>query len=528
MVNLMSNPKHQYRIAVLLPTRGRTTALSRSLESLISTAQDLASVQFMLGFDSDDDTGKEYFMQQVRPALDQQGVNYTALMFEPLGYARLNEYVNQLAAASDADWLFFWNDDAVMQTAGWDAEISSHTGRFQLLAVRTHRDHPYSIFPIVPHGWFEALQGCLSPHHLTDAWLSQQAYMLDILERIDVHVVHDRFDLTGNNNDDTFQQREIFEGNPSNPRDFHHPTWTQRRLNDTERLALYMQQQGLDTTWWENVKKGTQDPWEKLKLNDTNGQMMQFKMDQNNQPVIEKDPNKLYEFDYFYASDGINSWRSRSLKFGDAMAGLCYAHGITWDQLVAEFPAVFEHDANGRGESLSTSLVQQQMDFLSREAQRRPQRVLEIGGGRGEVATVLKHMGTDVVSVEMCPQAAKWYSITAYHYFGQDFTPVVPISRPIEEIIGELDLGQFDTILLVESLEHIPASSFDPVWQAITKQFHGRFIVVNWPDYHPIWVGRDASPQEHCRRVDDELYDFWSSQAQKVWTRKGSHIVLDF
>jgi hypothetical protein len=81
---------------------------------------------------------------------------------------------------------------------------------------------------------------------------------------------------------------------------------------------------------------------------------------------------------------------------------------------------------------------------------------------------------------------------------------------------------------MVESLEHIPQEAFDPVWLAIRQQFRGRFIVVNWPDYHPIWVGRDASPQEHCRLVDDALYDDWSQQAHSVWTRRGSHLVLDF
>jgi len=252
---------------------------------MIESAHDLKSVQFLLGFDRDDTVGKTHFMEQVRPWLLEKNVNYKALVFEPMGYARLHEYVNRLATQSDADWLFFWNDDAVMQTLGWDTEITARTGQFRLLSVRTHRDHPYSIFPIVPREWFDILGDYLSPHSLTDAWLSQQAYMLNILERIDVHVSHDRFDLTGNNNDSTYQEREVFEGNPSNPKDFHHPAWAQKRITDTDRLAAHMRELGLDTTWWENVKSGTQDPWQKLKENDTHGQMMQFKLDSSGRPV---------------------------------------------------------------------------------------------------------------------------------------------------------------------------------------------------------------------------------------------------
>jgi hypothetical protein len=180
-----------------------------------------------------------------------------------------------LASASDADWVVFWNDDAIMDTSGWDREIAKYTGQFKLLAFHTHRDHPYSIFPIVPRQWFDLL-GYLSPHQISDGWLSQQAYMLNIWERIEVHVTHDRHDLTGNNKDEIFDNRPMLEGNPNDPRDFHHPSWSQRRTFDCERLATYMKSIGLDTTWWENIKRGTQDPWEKLKINDVNQQMKQY------------------------------------------------------------------------------------------------------------------------------------------------------------------------------------------------------------------------------------------------------------
>jgi len=47
---------------------------------------------------------------------------------------------------------------------------------------------------------------------------------------------------------------------------------------ECEKLAKYMQSQGISTEWWERVLDGTQDPWEKLKLFDTNHQMVQFNM----------------------------------------------------------------------------------------------------------------------------------------------------------------------------------------------------------------------------------------------------------
>ena len=269
--------KSEYSIAVLLPTRGRTDALSRSVKGLINRAVTPDRVQLMLGFDEDDVKGLEHFDSDLRPWLDEKGISYTAMSFEPVGYGRLNEYVNELAKNSSADWLFFWNDDALMETTGWDREIDKHTGEFKILAVRTHRDHPYSIFPIVPRAWLDLL-GYVSPHQISDAWLSQQAYCLDIMERIEVYVTHDRHDLTGNNHDETFKNRPMYEGNPSNAKDFHHVDWVIKRMDECQRISEYMKKSGLDTTWWDNVKAKTQDPWEKLRENDINKQMVQFQI----------------------------------------------------------------------------------------------------------------------------------------------------------------------------------------------------------------------------------------------------------
>lgn len=268
----------EYNIALLLPTRGRTAALERSILSVVNTADNVDSFQVLIGFDRDDTETIDYFKQTLQPKLDDLGVNYQARIFEPLGYIRLNEYVNGLAKSADADWLVFWNDDAVMETPGWDTVIANHTGEFKILAFHTHRDHPYSIFPIVPREWFE-LFGYLSPHQISDAWISQQAYVMDIWERIPVHVTHDRYDLTGNNKDSIFETRPMLEGNPEDPRDFHHINWHRKRIADLHQLASYMKSRGLNTDFFQGVFTGKQDPWEKLKVNDINNQMSQWKVD---------------------------------------------------------------------------------------------------------------------------------------------------------------------------------------------------------------------------------------------------------
>ena len=267
-----------FDIAILLPTRGRDGMLERSIKSLFDNAENPDQVQLMLAFDNDDELGKQHFSSHIQPWLDQRGIYYHAMEFEPLGYIRLNEYVNALAANSDARWLVFWNDDAVMETKAWDTTIMSYQGQFKLLAFHTHNDHPYSIFPIVPREWYDLL-GYLSPHQISDAWLSQQAYMLDIWERIPVDVLHDRHDLTGNNDDATFRNRPMLEGNPRDPRDFHSLTQSNRRIADCAKIAEFLtRERAQDMSWFYNVASGKQDPWDKLRINDVNKQMKQFKL----------------------------------------------------------------------------------------------------------------------------------------------------------------------------------------------------------------------------------------------------------
>jgi hypothetical protein len=268
----------KFDIAVLLPTRNRTDALKRSVLSLVNRAIKPFRIQFLFAFDEDDTSGTTYFTQELKPELEKRKITFNALLFEPLGYTRLNEYVNELATHADAEWLIVWNDDALMDSAAWDKEIVKYNGQFKLLAVHTHRDHPYSIFPILPYKWVDIL-GYVSPHQITDGYTSQIAYMADIMHRIPVHVTHDRFDLTGNNKDNTFLDRIMFEGNPRHPMDFHHPSWDQRRRYDTEKVAQYLKNElKQDISWWENIKSGKQDPWEKLKIADVNNQMRQFQV----------------------------------------------------------------------------------------------------------------------------------------------------------------------------------------------------------------------------------------------------------
>lgn len=256
--------KNKVDISVLLPTRGRTDTLKRSLESLISTATNPRRIELLLGIDEDDVSTKEYIQNEIAPILRDAGIDCRANVFKPLGYENLNVYWNTLAAIATGDWFFIWNDDGIMVTQGWDDVITSYTGQFKLLAPRDNHDgHPYAIFPIVPKDWF-MLMGHLSQNAQNDAWLSHIAYMLDIFQRIDVEFIHDRADITGNNDDETFRNRKYMEGNPDDPRDFGHADMQNARVASAYKIAWFLDKIGQRSTWWDAVVSGTQNPFEKM------------------------------------------------------------------------------------------------------------------------------------------------------------------------------------------------------------------------------------------------------------------------
>jgi hypothetical protein len=247
--------------------------LMRSLTSLRDLATDFSTIEIVLGMDNNDSVGLEYLLHHIIPWIEQHNISHKIVIFEPMGYHNLNRYLNGLAEHSKGTWMFFWNDDAIMKTQGWDTYIRAKTGEFKLLSVITHNEHPYSIFPIIPREWFETL-GHISQHSLNDAWVSCIAYALDIFERLPIYCDHERADLSGTNNDDTYRRRIVLEGDKSNPLDFNYPEIVQLRMDDAAKLAQWLQDvKNQDMSFFAECCEGTRDPWVKMRANDPNRQV---------------------------------------------------------------------------------------------------------------------------------------------------------------------------------------------------------------------------------------------------------------
>ena len=105
-------------VSVMFPTRGRPHLLARSITSLLDHAANSDDVEILLGIDSDDRVTLDLL-----PTLPR---NVRGVILPPLGYkGALLEYFNRLSAIATGKWLMVWNDDALMQTYGWDSLIAA-------------------------------------------------------------------------------------------------------------------------------------------------------------------------------------------------------------------------------------------------------------------------------------------------------------------------------------------------------------------------------------------------------------------
>jgi hypothetical protein len=132
---------------------------------------------------------------------DPQLSQYQALLDVTVGprqgYEGLHHYVNLLAEKSTGDWLFLWNDDAVMQTKNWQKYIDPFD--YTTPQVLNPHEPIHNYFPLVSRAFYEALgHFSLSPNN--DSYVAEIARALGIEYDIpEIKIRH----LRGTLNDNT-------------------------------------------------------------------------------------------------------------------------------------------------------------------------------------------------------------------------------------------------------------------------------------------------------------------------------------
>lgn len=180
----------QMLVTVLVPTRNRLELLERSLLSLIEKADLRLGQQFEIIVRHDDDD------QATRRWLENHPDLWTLFIHGPRGngYADLHNMYNEMCMLARGQFLFLWNDDALMITPGWDLEISRHNdGKpcYLRSAINDGRGRDNHLFPIVHRSWYDACgHFSESPHNDTYVYKAFSAYP-QLFRDTDIVVRHD-------------------------------------------------------------------------------------------------------------------------------------------------------------------------------------------------------------------------------------------------------------------------------------------------------------------------------------------------
>ena len=237
-----------YLVSIILPTRHRPEMLLKSIKSLLNNARDINKIQILLKIDDDDYSYWNHYpeLYKLTP--------HIKILISPRnnGYNDLHKYINDLCSISEGKYLFVWNDDAIMQTDGWDEIIEENEkGLFgdpiQLIVFPTNRLP--GVFPLVHRKIYEIL-GHLSCVAHTDAWIGNVTDKADLMRyEPRLMATHDRFDITGNNDDKTYNSGLGDKDN--NPYLLAGETWVSmemilQRLEDINKLRHYFDKEKID------------------------------------------------------------------------------------------------------------------------------------------------------------------------------------------------------------------------------------------------------------------------------------------
>lgn len=232
------------RVSVLLPTRGRTETLLRSVQNLLSRAIEPEAVEILLGMDHDDTESVAYARDHIQSLYPD---NVHIYQMQPLGYEKLSVYYNTLAGLAWGHWLMVWNDDALIDTDGWDLVLDRYVEHpMPLLRMPcSNFEHPFALFPIIKKEWFNVC-GFFSYYAHVDRFVYNVAQNISggIIVDIPVTVTHDRADITGNNRDETFETsyKSHDRGNPADPDSDEYPVAFQVVMHMVNRLRQHINQ----------------------------------------------------------------------------------------------------------------------------------------------------------------------------------------------------------------------------------------------------------------------------------------------
>jgi hypothetical protein len=216
--------------------------LEKSLTSLLDHSRHPDQIEIMIAYDDDDQDSKDYFSGFAwSKFISHWPVQHQISCVPRWGYRELHKYINMLAQASKGKWIFFWSDDPIMETKNWDDHVRANEDFVGLLHIgASNAPVDCSILPLFHRSWLD-LFGCVSPVNHADSWMSEICRRAEARIVIPVTIFHDRFENSGNNRDETWEDKRRDMENGSSSKDYYLPESKRLRLEWAEKLRNFRQ-----------------------------------------------------------------------------------------------------------------------------------------------------------------------------------------------------------------------------------------------------------------------------------------------
>lgn len=224
-------------ISVLLPTRGRPGDLCRAIDSCHSLADNQSHLEYILKID-DDDTETLSLAEKLSKTLPLRFI----VSPRHAGYPLMHTWVNEMAAIAKGDWLFLFNDDALIKTEKWDYQVlitatsRPWCGVTELCLLLTPTiDRPFAQeFFLLRKRTYEILgHVSLSPHN--DTWIYGIMNFLGMIMSLPIAIEHNSHLMK----DDTRIQSE--EAYKTTIQSIISPAAKRLRMRDLEVLLSYQE-----------------------------------------------------------------------------------------------------------------------------------------------------------------------------------------------------------------------------------------------------------------------------------------------
>jgi hypothetical protein len=197
----------QTLVTVLLPTKRRVPLVIKSVESVLSLANNPTAIEIAVAYDEDDNESDAFFhSNDWRQLIDRHGAQDQVFKTPKWGYVNLHNYYNLMSEKANGKWLLIWNDDATLITAGWDQYVADAGDYMGMLHIGCTTYPKLSLFPIFSRQWLN-LFGTASLSNHIDSWIADICTIADAIKDTPIQAYHDRYSETGNNNDQTYQER---------------------------------------------------------------------------------------------------------------------------------------------------------------------------------------------------------------------------------------------------------------------------------------------------------------------------------